>query len=200
MTFAHTSLTALVAALAVSTGSTASATSYRHIDELALELQRLSSKLRNEFKLHYRHAAHYGHLRNDATEMYQLAAHVHELAHHRRSLAHIDHDLNRLDALFHHLEELVAHIEHDAHVGHGHVDGHTGHVEALMTAVENTLHHLHSDVQHLRNHQPRRKVYHPHGGHGSHVGHGRLGPAVRYEWSDGAVTVGRGGIRIRIGH
>jgi hypothetical protein len=136
----------------------AQADTYGHIDQLALQLEKYATRLDREFALHYRHTSQYAHLRSDSREMARLARHVHEVAHNYGSLSHLESDLRSLDRRFHHLEDLVNDIEfhaaHDYHGGFdyhggGHIHGETSHVRSLLNAMEDTLHHLQSDLREL---------------------------------------------------
>jgi|GEM_PF-2159564 len=119
-----------------------------HLDDLALQLQRQSQQLYWEFRNHYSHTPSYRHLISDASEMYQLSAHVHEVAHHGGSPAHLQADLQKLDRLFHHVEDLVRDIERNhGHPWHGgHIHGDTRHVRRILASMEDTLHHMLHDV------------------------------------------------------
>ncbi|MDG2222354.1 MAG: hypothetical protein P8L85_13315 [Rubripirellula sp.] len=152
--------------LLLGTVSTVQADTYRHIDGLALSIERQSKQLLREC-VHYRHSPEYRHLILDAVKMSRLADHMHDLAHRNGSLAHLESDLAQLDSMFHHLESLVHQIECRAGHGHGHSYGQTSHVRSLLRSIELNIHHLSDDVRQLRliedrcNHQPtvRRDYY-----------------------------------------
>jgi len=138
--------------------SNASADEYRHIDELALDIQAKAALLTNE-TVHYRHTSQYRHLVADAVALRRLAGHVHEIAHRRGSLAHLQADLRDLDATFHHVEGLVTAIERHAYRGRGgHVHGDTRHVRELLIAMEDCIHHMQDDVAALRRLERRRRA------------------------------------------
>ena len=185
------------------TASTANASSYRHIDILAVKMQRQSAKLYHEFRLHFRHTPEYRHLMSDARDLYYKSKHVHEVAHHRESLHHIKRDLAALDRLFHHLEELVEKITHDAdHHGHGHIHGDTHHVEAIMKRFEQNLHHLRRDVKRMVSHHD----HHLHHGHGVPMFRGAHGykykkatPHVGFRVGGTNVSFGGNGVRFNFG-
>ncbi len=180
----RTLLTLAMAGFALT--GTAKADTYSHIDGLAVQLTRNARLLEREFAAHYRHTSRYRHLREDARQMIRLADHVHEVAHHEGSLSHLQSDLRQLDRLFHHIEELVDEIEHDAaglgddHHGHfgnfggyhgrygGHIHGNTRHVRRILSAMEDTLHHLQDDVRQLA----RAAEAHRH--------HDHPGPVIRF--------------------
>jgi hypothetical protein len=160
--FTRTILTVALAAFAFP--AAAQADTYTHIDGLALRQEKDARLLDREFANHYRHTSDYRHLRSDSTEMARLAEHIHDVAHEQGSLSHLQSDLRQIDRLFHHLEELVHEIEHradydDHHGGHygwgGHIHGDTNHVHRLMNAIEDTIHHLQSDVAELAAHDRR---------------------------------------------
>ena len=63
----------LVASLVWGMGSSqASADEFRHIDQLAVKIQRTTKRLINEVR-HYRHTSEYRHLLSDSQEIYRLA-------------------------------------------------------------------------------------------------------------------------------
>ncbi|WP_372725041.1 hypothetical protein [Novipirellula sp.] len=129
--------------------STASADTYQHIDQLALQIAIQSNQIVGETS-HYRHTPEYRHLLSDARDMARFADHIHELAHHRSSVSHLDRDLAQLDSKFHHLESLFDGIERRSAHGYGHVHGNTAHVRMLLNAIENNIHHLRDDIRTLR--------------------------------------------------
>ncbi len=156
---------------------------YHHIDQLARKVQRQTRQLGNELR-HYRHAPEYAHLVEDTNELSRLAKHIHDVTHFEGNLVHLQSDLDGLDRNFHHLEEVFDRVEHNAAFGHGHVHGNTKHVKRLLKSIEDSIHHISTDVQTLRRpvvfHRPvytaprpvYRPVYQPYGGHGGH-GHSR---------------------------
>ena len=141
----------LAFAAIVSTSLTNSANAgYRHIDELAVKIQRQSVKLIHEFRSHYSRTPEFRHLIIDARQLHRLAQHVHELAHHRGSILHLQSDLRELDRSFHHLEEIVERIERNAcHYRAGHIRGRTKHVRKIMNRMANNIHHLQEDVDEM---------------------------------------------------
>ena len=172
--------------------SQAKATSYHHLDELALRMQRQSRRLASEFAEHYRHSPVYNHLRSDANSLARLAAHIHDLAHRRGSISHLKRDLDRIDSRFHHLESVVARLESLANRGIGHTHGDVSHVWSALHSLESTIHHMRDDVQALARRCYRRNGHNNHGhnnhgrhNHGRYVGH-QPGPAVD-------IPFGRGG-------
>ena len=196
MTMARTTIATLFVALIASVAGTANAASYLSVDTKAVRLQNQASQLYWEINAHFRHAAHFDHLRSDASQMYFLARDIHLLAHRSYGLNRMSYKLDELDRLFHHTEDLLQHIVDDAAHGHGHIHGHLGHVKELVECMENTLHRLRDEVKDLQHHQ-----LHDHyhglvwggGGHGGHAGHGGHGP------HGGAISFGNGSFRIRFG-
>lgn len=165
---------AIIAAAITSSAATANAESYRHIDNLALRLQRRSAELFHEFRSHYRHTAQFSHLMADTRDIYYRAKHIHDVAHHRGSVYHLENDLRRLDRKFHHLEDVVRHIEHHPH---GHIHGDTRHVRHLLAEIEDDIHHLRRDVERMA-----RRWHDDHHGHHGHVRHrgSHDGPQIRF--------------------
>jgi hypothetical protein len=191
MTFARTLMMTLVSLLTITAAQTVEAGSYRHIDELALQLQEQSRELYSEFKLHYRHVSDYRHLRSDSASLSRLASHIHSVAHRGGNIHHLESDMAKADRLFHHLEELVSSIEHNTrHHSGGHTHGDLRHVHSLMRSMESTLHHLKADVESVAH---TRHSYHRHG----RRYYGRVG--VGYHWRGGGVRLSGNRVGIRIG-
>ena len=149
-----------------------------HIDDLAFSIQKQAQVLNHEFARNYRHTPSYRHLMSDTSQMYRLAAHIHDLAHHGGSVRHMEADVRQLDRLFHHIEDLVNAMSHRGHGhGHGHLQplhgGHHGHghhgfrgpdtrrARMLLRSMENTIHHLHSDLQRLIRIGHGQPIYQP---------------------------------------
>ena len=150
MTFIRTSVVIAIAAFGLSFASnTAQAGTYEHIDELAGELQGLSTKLGREFRDHYRHAPQYKHLAAHAKDLRRLAGHIHGVAHEDGDLAHIHDDLHELEGVFHEVEELVGEIEHAAEHGEGHTHGDTRAVRRLLGKMDDAIHHMLEDLEEM---------------------------------------------------
>ncbi len=173
----------------------ADASTYSHLDRLAVEMQEQSNELVVEFKEHYSHSPLYSHLRRDALELARLAEHVHEVAHHHGSLYHLKNDLRNIDSRFHHLENVVARLEYFARHGIGHVHGDLRHIRTAMHNMEETIHHMQDDLKALA------PPVHGHGGHG-HIGHAvhyGSGSSIHFR-RGGGIHFGSGGIRFHFGH
>ena len=69
-----------------------SADEFRHIDQLAVKIQRTTKRLISEVR-HYRDTPAYGHLLADSREIYRLATHIHDLSHFHGRLAHMESDI-----------------------------------------------------------------------------------------------------------
>jgi len=151
--------TALVLA-GITFGINTSANAGDHIDDVAFSLQKQVQVLHYEFARNYIHTPSYRHLMSDTTQMYRLAAHIHDVAHNGGNVRHLESDVRQLDKLFHHIEGLVNSM--DRPVQHGHLaplhgHGHHGHFQCpnrrrarmLMVSVEQTIHHLHDDLQEI---------------------------------------------------
>ena len=213
MTFARLSLASLFVVVSTSFVGTADAASYHSIDKKAVRLQNKASKLYWELNAHFRHAAHYGQLRSNASQMYFLARDIHLLAHSRDGLNQMSHKLDRLDRLFHDTEDLLDHIIHDAEHGLGHIHGHLGHVQELVESMEHTLCSLRDEVRDLQYHRHHDHYYgpvwghvdhgghgpHGHGAHGGHGTHGRRGAHSGHGPHGGAISFGNGSFKIKFG-
>lgn len=144
--FAKTAATLILASTVIS--GAAFADTYRHIDELAVTVERQARMLEREVSV-YRHTAEYGYLLSDTRRLARLAEHMHEVAHERGCLTHLESDLRQLDSAFHHLERTLEHIEEDSFRGHCRVHGSTVHVRRLMHSLELNIHYLQDDVRAL---------------------------------------------------
>lgn len=147
----------LIAGLVLGMGiSQASADEFRHIDQLAVKIQRTTKRLIGEVK-HYRDTAAYCHLMLGSQEIHRLATHIHDMTYFEGRLAHLESDLRELDRKFHHLESVFDRVEHDAHFGGGgYIHGNTAHVKRLLNSIEESLHNMRSDVADIR----RRGSFH----------------------------------------
>ena len=129
--------------------TTASAAVYRHIDELACNIERNSNRLVSEVR-QFRFSPDYRHLVQDARDMARLADHIHDLAHHHGRLEHLEADLADLDRKFHHLQGLIRHIERGAGCRYGQFHSRPSRVGRLLHAIEDDIHHLQDDIRSLR--------------------------------------------------
>ena len=145
MTLFAKTAAALTLACSVVSG-TAVADTYRHIDELALTVERQARAIEREVAV-YRHTADYGHLLVDTRRLARLAEHMHEVAHNHGCVAHLESDLRQLDSAFHHLERTIEHIEEDSFRGHCRIHGSTVHLRRLMHSMELNIHYLQDDVR-----------------------------------------------------
>lgn len=125
--------------LATLAGGAASADTFHHIDQLAMQLQGQASHLVHELHVHYRNSPYYRHLDQDAHQMEELAKHIHDVVHHGRSLSHLRHDIEALDRLYHHMEGMVARMR----------GWDLRHIRQAMNRIGDTLHHLRDDVNEL---------------------------------------------------
>ena len=217
MTLARTTIAALIVTMAASFTASVEAASYRSVDSEAVRLQQQASLLYWEVNQHYRHAAHFEHMRGDVSQMYLLARDIHLLAHRSYGLERMAYKLDMLASLLHHFEELVEHIEHNPFHGVGHVHGQGCQLRRLLESMEQTLHSLRAEVRALRCHQTRFRGGHgwlggpggP-GWHDGHAGHGGLASPrghvglaghSRHAGHGGqpGFSFGGGGFRIRIG-
>jgi len=195
-----------VATLACLAGlvQSASAASYQHVDELALQIQNQSRELVNEFRLHYRHTPEYGRLISDANQMYFKAASVHSIAHRHGNLSTLDRYVDQLDSRFHHLEDVLNRVECETTHGHGHIHGHTGHVRSLVHRIESAIHHLHDDIRVMRSHSCGHSAPMPvvpvHSRISVGIGHGSIGHGSIGRCGTGHGSIGHGGISVGVGH
>lgn len=144
--FATKTLLAVPAALvALCSAGTANAQSYRHIDRLALQLERQAREVHDEVHAHFRPTPAYRHLDRDVAEMERLARHVHEIAHRGGSVRHLRADVERLDRLFHHVEQVVRGMAAFRAIDRVAL----AHLRRDLDRMEVTLHHLRDDLRDL---------------------------------------------------
>lgn len=128
----------------VSGGSLARA---EHIDELALRLQGISTKLVREFSHNYRGSPHQRHLVADGIAVARLARHVHSLAHHGAACHNREAllaDVRQLDELYHHMEITLVEVR-----ARSIRPGCDQRIDRLMSAFHDTLEHIESDLSGL---------------------------------------------------
>ena len=173
---------------------------FRHIDQLAVKIQRTTKRLISEVR-HYRDTPAYGHLLADSREIYRLATHIHDLSHFQGRLAHMESDLQELDRKFHHLESVFDRVEHDAEFyGDGRIRGNTAHVKRLLDSIADLIHQMRSDIADIRRRMSfgqgddfchgARPFYRP--SYGLHSSRGNIYGGIGF-------TIGGGSSRIYIG-
>lgn len=131
--------------MALTIGSEAKAQSWQHVDRLAVQLQRQTRQMHNEVHAHFRNTPYFRHLDQDVDQMEQLARHIHDLAHHGHNIHHLRRDVEKLDRLFHHIEGVVRTMTVTGQLNFQTIR----HFRGQLNAVENTLHHLRSDLRQL---------------------------------------------------
>lgn len=126
------------------------ANDYNHINSLARKIHTKSKVLLNETK-HYRSTPNYVRMVRDVAELDQLACHLRDIAKNEGDLDHLAHDIAEMDAKFHRIEHLFDTTELCASTyGRGFIKGHTAHVKRLLDCIEDAIHHLGDDIEHLR--------------------------------------------------
>ncbi len=121
---------------------------YRHIDQLAVTIERQARQLQCEVS-HYRHTPEYGLLIAETRQLTRLAEHVRDVAQHHGSLSQLQCDLRQLDSAFHRLERTLERIEDNAFRGYGHLNRGTVQVGRLMNSLEDNIRYLRDDIQDL---------------------------------------------------
>ena len=142
--------------------SQANADVCKHIDEMAVLIQRQTRALQRE-TVHYRYTPQYRKLVVCVNELQRLATHIHEVTHFEGNLDHLKVDLRELDREFHQIENLFDRAEVEAARGCSRIRGNTAHVKRLLNAIENAIHHIQDDVDALIRRQVvrQRPVYVP---------------------------------------
>ena len=123
---------------------------YNHINSLARKIHNKSKVLLKETK-HYRSTPNYLRMVRDVTELDQLACHLRDIAKNEGDLDHLAYDIAKIDVKFHHVEELFDTTELCASTyGRGFIQGHTAYVKKLLNSIEDAIHHIGDDIEHLR--------------------------------------------------
>ena len=123
---------------------------YNHINSLARKIHNKSEALLKETK-HYRSTPNYVHMVRNVAELDQLACHLRDAAKNEGDLDLLAYDIAQIDAKFHHVEALFDQTELCAVTyGRGFIKGHTAHVKRLLNNIEDAIHHIGDDIEHLR--------------------------------------------------
>lgn len=123
---------------------------YNHINSLARKIHTKSKALLKETK-HYRSTPNYVPMVRDVAELDQLACHLRDIAKNEGDLDHLAYDIAEIDAKFHNIEYLFDTTELCARTyGRGFIKGHTAHVKRLLDSIEDAIHHIGDDIEHLR--------------------------------------------------
>jgi len=148
----RTNLLATVVGIAsFGVANTANAQSHEHIDRLAVRLQRQTATMHAEVHAHFRGTRDYVHLDRDVAEMERLARHIHDVAHRGGSVSHLRSDVQELDRLFHHVEDVIDRLARTRQINLRTLS----HFRGVMGNISDTLHHLRSDLAHLRDFDSR---------------------------------------------
>ncbi|MDG2012368.1 MAG: hypothetical protein P8J33_02615 [Pirellulaceae bacterium] len=147
--FAKPIVVSIAAILFTFSAAKAEGNSWRHLQDMALDIQLKSDRLLGETH-HYVHTAHYQTMLRTISHMRRKAVRVHVLAIQRGCLFEMERELRMLDRNFHRVEELFGHTEHDAAIGVGHIHGKTSHVRDLLHCIEDDIHHIMEDITSLR--------------------------------------------------
>lgn len=128
----------------------AMASGYNHINSLARKIHTKSKVLLKETK-HYRATPNYGAMVREVAELDQLACHLRDIAKNEGDLDHLAYDIAEIDTKFHRIEYLFDTTELCASTyGRGFIKGHTAHVKKLLDSIEDAIHHIGKDIEHLR--------------------------------------------------
>ena len=170
---------------------------YQHVDDVALNVQRLAETLQAETR-HYVHTPGYAQMVYSTNELRRRATLIHQLAHSHGCQHSMAAHLRILDAQFHRIEGLFDHVEFEASHGHGHVHGSTAHVKTVLNSLEDEIHHLSDDIASLTAslvYRPRvyRPSYNPSGWYQNDC------PYSRSRRGHGGISFGDDNWSIRIG-
>lgn len=158
MFFAKPLIAGLFTTLMVFSVCPAQANSWRHLQDLGLDIQINSDRLMGETH-RYVHTAHYQQMLRAVRNMRAKAVRIHVLAIQRGCLFEMERELRHLDRNFHRVEDLFQHTEADAHFGVGHIHGCTARVRGLLNQIADDIHHIQDDIAELR--APVTPVYRP---------------------------------------
>ena len=184
-------------ALSVS-ASPVGADGYRHIKEMALEVQLKTDALMAESQ-HYVHTDYYHEMIRKIARMRQRAVQVYVLSIQRGCLVTISEELRRLDNQVHRVEALFDNVEREASHGYGHIHGATAHVKSLLNRIQECVHHIRDDISELTGPVYRspysgyREVGY---GHRSHFGHPSYS-RIRVPYTSQQYGHGHGGVSYR---
>ena len=145
--------------------SEAKADFWRHIQELALDIQLKSDRLMGETH-HYVHTPNYHCMIRSVSKMRLRAVRVHVLSLQHGCLDEMSREVAGLDRMFHEVERLFNTTEIDASHGYGHVHGNTCHVKKWLNKIEDCIHHIRADIASLR--RPVRRPPVKYGGYGGY--------------------------------
>ena len=158
-------VTAVTAIFWLGSGSAqAQNSTYAHLDELAVQMQRHAREMREEAHHHMRDNRYFWQMDRVAHSIEDLADHLHETAHNRGSLHHIRRDVEQLDRLVHYAENLTDQIRRRVHSHHEREVVQTMH--RSIHSMLSVLHHMQDDLRQLDPH------FHHHGDvHNSYRSH-----------------------------
>ena len=125
------------------------ANDYKHINKLARSIHSQAEELLTETR-HYRSTPNYHHIVQNVTELDRLACHLRDVARNEGNLDYLAADIADIHAKFRRIERLFDRTELAAGYGHGFVKGHTAHVKELLDCIEDSIHHIGEDIDHLR--------------------------------------------------
>lgn len=122
------------------------AQSYRHIDYLAMQMERQAEQLHHEVHAHFRLTPDYQHLDQAVAKMEQLAHHIHEVVHQDPDIQHLREDVEQIDQLYHHVQGIIGKLGHTRQVDPQAL----WHFRVAMARLGNNLHHLRDDLASLQ--------------------------------------------------
>jgi len=123
---------------------------YNHINSLARKIHNKSKVLLKETK-HYRSTPNYVHMVRSVAELDQLACHLRDIAKNEGDLDLLAYDIAEIKVKFHHIVNLFDTTELCAsQYGQGFIKGHTAHVKRLLDSIDEAIHHICQDIEHLR--------------------------------------------------
>ena len=158
MFFAKPIIAGLFATLMTWTAIPAEASSWRHLQDLALDIQINSDRLMGETH-RYVHTPHYQQMLRALRDMRAKAVKIHVLAIQRGCLFEMERELRHLDRNFCRVERLFQRTEEDAQFGVGHIRGCTARVRGLLNQIADDIHHIQNGILELR--APVAPVYRP---------------------------------------
>ena len=170
--FAKPIVASIAAILFTFSAANAEGNSWRHLQDLALDIQLKSDRLLGQTH-HYVHTPYYQTMLRTISHMRRKAVRVHVLAIQRGCLYEMERELITLDRNFRRVRALFSRAEHDAAVGVGRIQGKTFQIRDLVHCIEDDIHHIQGDIARLRVPVAPVVTARPYSGYYGNYGHQR---------------------------
>ena len=158
MFFAKPMIAVCFATLMAFSAQPMQASSYRHLQDLGLDIQINSDRLMGETH-RYVHTSQYQQMLRAIRQMRSKAVRIHVIAIQRGCLFEMERELQHLDRNFHRVESIFRNAEEEAYFGVGKIQGCTARVRGLLNQIAHDIHHIQNGILELRT--PAQPVYRP---------------------------------------